>query len=96
MSDEHRDNERYVEEVEHKVERMSRARSRPANIWRHVIDVGALGFVFVLPVVAGAMVGRALARWTGQSWLAIATLLLGLAIGAYGAWRHLERSLAEE
>ena len=47
--------EAYAEKVRGKVERLARARQQREGFWRHVAHVGSLGFVFVLPLVGGAV-----------------------------------------
>lgn len=71
--------------------RRDRARREPPGaLWRHVARVGTLGWVIVLPIAAGALVGHLLDRalGTGVTW-ALAMLLLGVGIGGYSLWRLL-------
>lgn len=78
--------------VRRKAERMARSRAATSSLWRHLAHVGVLGWVFVLPVVLGAVVGRLLMRSTGQKPLALAPLLLGVLLGAYAVWRQVRSS----
>jgi ATP synthase protein I len=82
----------YVRQVRGKAQRLSRARQREGGFWRHVAHVGSLGFVFVLPLVAGAALGRVVAERTGHPVFALALLLLGLLVGAFGSWRLIRQS----
>jgi len=88
--------EEYVREVRGKAQRLARARQREGGFWRHVAHVGSLGFVFALPLVAGAALGHAVAERTGRPALALALLLLGLLAGAFGSWRLIRQSLRED
>jgi len=88
--------EGYVREVREKAERLSRARQREGGFWRHVAHVGSLGFVFVLPLVTGAVLGHYVAERTGRRGLALVLLLVGLLAGAFGSWRLIQESLRED
>lgn len=85
----------YVREVREKARRLARARRQEGSLWRHVAHVGSLGFVFVLPLVAGAALGRLVAQRTGQSGFAVALLLVGLVVGAFASWRLIRLSLED-
>lgn len=87
---------RYVSQVRGKARRLSRARRRKGGFWRHFAHVGSLGFVFVLPLVGGALLGRYLADYTGRPRIALAMLLLGLLAGAFASWRLIRQGLIEE
>lgn len=82
-------------EIREKADRLSRARRQKSGFWRHVAHVGSLGFVFVLPLVAGAALGRVVAERTGRPGLALLLLVAGLAVGAVGSWRMIRTSLEE-
>lgn len=86
----------YPSAVRNKAERMSEARRRPHSVFRHLAQVGTLSWLFVLPVVLFAFLGRMLARWSGVPQLALLALALGLALGGYLVWRQLARSLDRE
>jgi ATP synthase protein I len=72
---------------------MARSRRASQPLWRHLVHVGVLGWVFVLPVVLGAVLGRMLEHWTGRRGAALAALLLGVLVGMYAAWRELSGGL---
>jgi ATP synthase protein I len=82
----------YVRMVREKAQRLFRARQREGGFWRHLAHVGSLGFVFVLPLVAGAALGHAVAERTGRPIFALALLFLGLLVGAFGSWRLIRQS----
>ncbi|MBX3259806.1 MAG: AtpZ/AtpI family protein [Labilithrix sp.] len=79
-----------------RAERLTRARRRPQAVWSALMRVVGLGWVFVLPLAAGAAGGRLLARWLGPRWVALAGLALGLAAGAYGVFRQVKLGLEED
>ncbi|WP_428265070.1 AtpZ/AtpI family protein [Haliangium sp.] len=83
----------YEAEVRRKAARMAAARQRGDAVWRHIVHVGVLGWMFVIPVVLGAVLGQILFRWLGQRVLGIAPILAGVAIGGYVVWREVERHL---
>ena len=88
--------EEYIREVRRKAQRLSRARQRAGGFWRHVAHMSSLGFVFVLPLVAGAALGHVVAERTGRPVFALALLLLGLLAGAFGSWRLIRQSFGED
>ena len=88
--------EAYVREVRGKARRLLRARQREGGFWRHVAHVGSLGFVFALPLVAGAALGHVVAERTGRPVFGLALLLLGLLVGAFGSWRLIWQGLRED
>jgi len=83
-----------AETVERKAVRLRRRR-RPPGLFAHLAQVGVLGWVFVLPVVALAWAGHLVGLALGERvWPAVAGLLAGLALGAYLTWRNLREGLA--
>lgn len=82
----------FVEEVRRKAARMARARRDQRGIWATLARAGSVGWQLALPLVAGAVGGRALALWTGVGALALVGLALGLAGGLWGAWRAISAS----
>lgn len=84
-----------ADQVRRKAERMARARRSHDSMWRYLAHVGVLGWMFILPVVLGAAGGRFLARWSGQRWLAVVGLLVGLAAGSLVVWREVRHSLED-
>lgn len=85
--------EAYPRQVREKAKRLASARQQSAGFWRHVAHVGSLGFVFVLPLVAGAALGRVVAVWTGRPGWALGLLLVGLIVGAVASWRLIRESI---
>jgi len=58
--------------------------------------VGAVGWMVVLPALAGAAAGRWIDRRAGSgvAWT-LGLMAAGLALGCSSAWRHVERDLRE-
>lgn len=86
----------YAAEVRRKAERLRRARQSRATLFRHLLQVGALGWVFILPVLGGLVLGLLVARMSGFFAARIVGLVLGLAAGALGLFVQLRRSLKDE
>ena len=58
------------------------------TLMRQLAAVGVLGWIVVVPLLAGVALGRWLDRlWHGGITFTAAWLLLGLAIGCWSAWR---------
>jgi ATP synthase protein I len=57
---------------------------------RNLMQIGALGWLIVTPLLAGVFVGRALDRWSdgGIFWTG-ALIALGLALGCWLAWKRM-------
>jgi predicted F0F1-ATPase subunit len=88
-----REQDEYVEAVRRKAERMERARRERRSLWTTLYQAGALGWVFVLPVVLGAGLGRLIAQHTGRPAATLVGLGLGLLMGGWSAWRNIQRSM---
>lgn len=82
-----------TDEVARKARRMSAARRSRVTSWREFAQVGVLSWIFVLPLLLGVWGGRAL---EARGLLPRGTLVgiaAGLAVGGYGVWRQLQRTL---
>lgn len=83
------DRQKLREDVERQVKRMKRAEHERHTLLSQTVFLGTLGLVFVLPMVAGAYLGRWLdgmvegysMRWT------LSLLFLGILIGAFNVYR---------
>jgi ATP synthase protein I len=82
------EHQRLREDVERQVRRMKKAERERPTLMAQTVFLGTLGLVFVLPVVAGAYLGRWLdsliegysMRWT------LSLLFLGVVIGAVNVY----------
>jgi ATP synthase protein I len=82
------DRERLREDVERQVKRMKKAEREQNTLLAQTVFLGTLGLVFVLPVVAGAYLGRWLdgmiegysMRWT------LSLMFLGIVVGAVNVY----------
>ncbi|WP_136805214.1 AtpZ/AtpI family protein [Desulfosediminicola flagellatus] len=82
------DRKRLSKDVERQVKRMKKADKERHTVLAQTIFLGTLGLVFVLPVVAGAYLGRWLdgmvrgysIRWT------LSLLFLGVIAGGFNAY----------
>jgi ATP synthase protein I len=80
-----------VEETKRDVQRLEAKERRPATLVGIVFYGGMLGLLFVVPIVAGAYLGRWLdslasgysVRWT------VSLIVIGIAIGAYNVLHFL-------
>ena len=57
---------------------------------RNLMQIGALGWLIVTPLLAGVFIGGALDRWSGGGifWTG-ALIVLGLALGCWLAWTRM-------
>jgi ATP synthase protein I len=78
-------------EVQRSAQELARAR-REKGFWHHTAILGVGGWLFVLPVVAGAYLGRFLdGRVPGTISWTITCILLGVALGIYNVWDYYQR-----
>lgn len=79
---------KFADEVERQAKRMRKAEQEKSTIIGQTIYLGTLGLVFVLPVIAGAYLGRWLdgmadgysLRWT------LSLIILGVFIGGLNVY----------
>ncbi len=77
---------KFSREVEKSAEDLSRSR-REKSFWHYASMLGVGGWLFVLPIVAGAYLGRYLdARFRGGTSWTVTCIILGLALGMYNVW----------
>lgn len=81
--------------IRRKSERMRRGRRQRDNIWSYLANVGVLGWLFIVPVIAFVLLGRWIGDQFGHDWHAIIGLLIGLFVGAGLAWRAVSRAIDE-
>jgi ATP synthase protein I len=86
------DRDKLVADTSRDVQRLKEKARRPATWVGIMFYGGTLGLLFVVPIVAGAYLGRWLdsliegysVRWT------MSLIVLGIALGAYNAYRFLK------
>jgi len=82
------DNEKLRDSVDRQAQRMHDAERERPTLMAQTVYLGTLGLVFVLPVIAGAYLGRWLdgfvagysMRWT------LSLIFVGLVVGAVNVW----------
>lgn len=80
--------EQLRKQIDRQVRRMEKAQSERATLLSQTVYIGVLGLVFVLPVIAGAYLGRWLdgfaagysMRWT------LSMIFLGVIVGAVNVY----------
>lgn len=90
------DESEFHESVDKRARRMKRARRSRMSTWRYLAHVGALGWLFILPTVAGAFLGRFLEQWIHWRQLPTAGVGLGLAMGTWLVWREIRRAISDD
>ncbi len=90
--DQNATDERFVTELRQQVRRAQNARH--TGFWQGLAALGAVGWMVVLPAIAGAFAGRWLDQHfaSGAFWT-LSLLLLGVAVGCATAWRHVRKEL---
>jgi len=76
------------EDVERQVKRMKRAEKERQTILAQTVFLGTLGLVFVLPVVAGAYLGRwidGMLPGYSMQWT-LSMMFLGIVVGAVNVY----------
>ncbi len=86
----------YADEVRRKAERLARARRDRRSVWVALGHAGTFGWQLALPLLAGALLGRALAEATGAPGVTLAGIAIGLILGLWAAGRGLAASLRDD
>lgn len=82
--------------IEKSVRHLLKARGEKEGFWHFATVIGVGGWLFVLPVVAGAYLGRYLdGRIAGKTSWTVTLLLVGVAAGSYNLWYFLFRRKGE-
>lgn len=82
------ENNKFSRDIEKSAKELLSARKEKSNFWRYANVLGVGGWVFVIPVVGGAYLGRYLDKkmhGEGISWT-ITLLMIGIAVGVYNVW----------
>lgn len=68
-------------------------RDGDGSVARRLAQIGVLGWMIVVPILAGIFAGRWLDQWlrSGILWTA-ALLMLGASLGLWSAWRWMQRA----
>jgi ATP synthase protein I len=85
-----KENMEFRKRIEDSVRSYKTSRSQRREFWRHVSRVTVAGWLFVIPVVAGAYLGRYLDKKfiTDISWT-ITLIIIGIAVGIYNVWHFI-------
>lgn len=83
-------------EATRKAARVARSRRTQRDLWSSLVRAAGLGWVLAVPLALGAAGGRLVAGWLGRPWIALAGVALGLVAGAYGLYREVKASLAND
>jgi ATP synthase protein I len=78
---------RFSKTVEKAAKEVQTAEKQKEKLWHFASLIGMAGWLFVIPVVSGAYLGRYLDRKleASISWT-ITFIVLGIALGAYNVW----------
>jgi ATP synthase protein I len=83
------DNGRFPRDVDKSARELMKARREKRTFWRYAYLLGAGGWLFAIPVVGGAYLGKYLdGKFSGSgiSWT-LTFLILGIAFGVYNVLR---------
>ncbi len=88
-----RDNERLQRDIDRQVQRMTQAKKDRPTLLAQTVFLGTLALLFVLPVVAGAYLGRWMDeqvagysyRWT------VSLLVTGVVVGAANVYLYIRK-----
>ena len=81
--------------VARKARRMAHARRTGASFYRELLQVGALGWVFILPVLGFVLFGHWLERRHGWGGATLLGIVLGIATGGGLVARRVRQTLRE-
>lgn len=85
-------NTKFSRDVKKSAKELMEARKEKMSFWHYASVVGVGGWLFVIPVVGGAYLGRYLDKKMGSGILWTAALIvIGIAIGIYNIWYFLIR-----
>ena len=78
---------KFSEDIDKSAKEFLKYRKEKSSFWRYAYTIGVGGWLFVIPVVAGAYIGNYLDKRTGSgiSW-SITFIIFGIAIGIYNIW----------
>jgi ATP synthase protein I len=87
------DKERFPSDVDKSARELMKARREKRTFWRYAYLLGAGGWLFAIPTVGGAYLGKYLDDKFGESGVSwtLTFLILGIAFGVYNVWRFFIR-----
>jgi ATP synthase protein I len=78
--------EKFSEEIEKSTKELMKAR-KEKTFWHYASIIGVGGWLFVIPIIAGAYLGRYLdKRFVGGISWTITFIIIGIAAGIYNFW----------
>ncbi len=85
--------EQLVARVASREARMIRGKKEgPPNLWRAVSLVGVIGWLVVLPMLAGIAIGTWIDhKWPSRFSWTLMLLVAGLAVGCMNAWKRIKQ-----
>jgi ATP synthase protein I len=90
------EDKKFFRDIERSAKELKKGRKERSAFWYYASLVGAGGWLFVIPVVGGAYLGRYLDKKMGSGILWTAALIVvGIAIGIYNIWHFYFRKSKE-
>jgi ATP synthase protein I len=82
-----REEKNFSKEIDRSAKELLKARKEKKTIWHYAYIIGVGGWLFVIPVVGGAYLGRYLDRKIegSISWT-LTFIIIGIAVGIYNLW----------
>ncbi len=85
-----REDNGFREEIESSVRDYKASKKKRKDFWKYLSRVTVIGWLFVIPVVAGAYLGRYLdARYASNTSWTITLIIIGVAVGIYNVWHFI-------
>lgn len=85
-----KENSEFRKKIEDSVKSYKTSKSQKREFWQHLSRVTVAGWLFVIPVIAGAYLGRYLDKEhvANISWT-ITFIVIGIAVGIYNVWHFI-------
>ena len=78
---------KFSEHIDKSAKEFLEARKEKSSFWRYAYIIGVGGWLFVIPVVAGAYLGHYLdKKMHGDISWSLTFIIIGIAIGIYNIW----------
>jgi ATP synthase protein I len=75
----------FSKDIEKSAKELMKAR-KEKTFWHYASVIGVGGWLFVIPIVAGAYLGRYLDKKIGGISWTITFIIIGIAVGIYNFW----------